>query len=174
MIPMDVRRRVVERAREIMVAHWPTLEDSPGACLYLTWATVRALAEEGIGSVMLAGSATWPRLRPDQDDGVSMTHFGYVWDLNSDDTRLTLAVGEAFPELHVWAGIPETGEYVDLTAGSFPAQCLALIGMDWPGDLPPEYLWARPDQFPEGVMYAPTRDGGDVALGYLRRALGHG
>src|SRR4051812_33982043 len=47
----------------------------PGqACLYWAHYTVQVLTALGVRAIIQAGSASWPRLRPDQDDGVSPTH----------------------------------------------------------------------------------------------------
>ena len=70
------------------------------ACLYWAHYTVEVLKALGIRAIIQAGSASWPRLRPDQDDGVSPTHHSYVWEQDSVVTTARLAASQ-MPELHV-------------------------------------------------------------------------
>ena len=127
----------------------------PGqACLYWACYTVQVLKALGVRAIIQAGSASWPRLRPDQDDGVSPTHHSYVWEPDSAVTKARLAAG-AMPELHVWAAIPDRGEIIDMTTRYWPHQCWLSQQRDWPGDKPPTYFWGTANELPEGVLYAP-------------------
>jgi hypothetical protein len=47
------------------------------------------------------------------------------------------------PEIHVWAGIVESQELLDLSTGAWPAACQRLLGLDWPGIRPPEFFWGK-------------------------------
>lgn len=136
-----------------------------GACLLYAGATVTTAAAHGRHLVLQAGTALWPRVRPEQDDGVSSTHFGYEWD-PPNVTRHLMAGN--MPEMHVWAGDPLTQELIDLTTGHFPAQCKALIGAAWPGDLPPAIWWGPAKDLPEGALYEPNRDATLLAHQLLR------
>ena len=117
-----------------------------GSCWYCARAVVEAAKKYDKRLVLRAGSAYWERLTPAQDDGVAGTHFGYVWEPNSYQTRLTISRMKAgdlstLPEMHVWAADPSMGDVVDLTSGLFPAQAMKISGMDWPGKLPPKHFW---------------------------------
>ena len=61
--PLQLKEAVVKRARELVVETWPDIELA-GGCLYLTWAVCSLLGAANIKTVMLAGSLSWPRLRP--------------------------------------------------------------------------------------------------------------
>jgi hypothetical protein len=124
------------------------------ACLYWAHYTVEVLTALGIRAIIQAGSASWPRVRPDRDDGVSPTHHSYVWEPDSAVTKARVAAGE-MPELHVWAAIPARGEIIDMTTRYWPKQCRLIQGLDWPGDQPPSYFWGAAGELPEGVLYAP-------------------
>jgi len=143
----------------------------PGqACLYWANYTVEVLRALGLRAIIQAGSASWPRLRPDQDDGVSPTHHSYVWEPDSAVTKARLAAG-LMPELHVWVAIPHRREVVDMTTRYWPEQCLLIQQRDWPGDKPPKYCWGTADELPEGVLYAPDMKAIALALRLLKGGL---
>ena len=143
----------------------------PGqACLYWAHYTVEVLKALGVLAVFQAGSASWPRLRPDQDDGVSPTHHSYVWEPDSVVTKARIVAG-AMPELHVWAAIPEHGEIIDMTTRYWAEQCRLIQKLDWPGDKPPTYFWGTADEMPAGVMYAPDMTAIALALHLLKGDL---
>ena len=132
-------------------------------CLYWADTVVNQLAARGISAIIQAGSLMWPRIRPEQDDGVSPTHFSYVWDAHSPLT-MSRVRQRLLPEMHVWAAIPMANEIIDLTTKFLPHQCKQIIGYDWPGDLPPDYLWATVAELPAGVIYDPSIEAIAVAL----------
>lgn len=69
---------LVRLVRDRVHAKYPDVP-ADGACLYLAAEMVLALQDAGYTDVWLqAGSASWPRLRPEQDHGVSDTHFSYA------------------------------------------------------------------------------------------------
>jgi hypothetical protein len=139
------------------------------ACFYFAVFAIENLREKGVRAILQAGTAGWPRIRPEQDDGVCPTHFSYVWSPLDPASRIALMQG-LMPEVHVWAAIPETGEIVDFTSGKFPEQARKLVGFDWPGDLPPKYLWAR--KLPKGAYYTATMDATKFVLMQAVRAFG--
>lgn len=113
--------------------------DEQAACLFLTVCVIHVASKHGIRLVPQAGSCFWRRVPIEMDDGAMVTHFGYQWEL-SPRTIFEIK-NNRLPEIHVWAGDPITQEVVDLTAGSFPAQCKTLTGEDWFMPLPPSYIW---------------------------------
>lgn len=142
-------------------------DHAQNACLYWSQAAVDVLTDLGHRAIIQAGSCSWPRVFPHQDDGVSATHMSYVWDPGSDLTREMLAQGK-MPEMHVWVALPERGEIIDMTTGFWPANCLAILGMDWPGPKPPEYFWGTEEDLPNGVVYDPDVQAIGWALWALR------
>jgi hypothetical protein len=137
------------------------------ACLYWAHYTVAVLKALGIRAVIQAGSASWPRLRPDQDDGRSPTHHSYVWEPDSVATKARLVACD-LPEIHVWAAIPERGELIDMTTKYWPEQCQLIQGLGWPGDKPPTYFWGTADELPDGVIYRPDMKAIALALRLLK------
>lgn len=131
-------REVMERALEFARDHAIPEE---ATCLYLAYYGALELAERGVRPVLQAGSAGWPRVRPQDDDGINPTHFSYMWSPDEKPSRMALDVG-LMPEMHVWIGLPDAGQIVDFSAGLFPVQARKLMGYDWPEELrPPAYFW---------------------------------
>lgn len=148
------RQMMIERVASIMEYEHP--KTIQAACLYWAATLIDELSVNGIRGILQAGTLMWPRIRPEQDDGVSPTHFSYVWEANSSTTRTRIAQG-LMPEMHVWVGIPETQEIVDLTTRYLKGQCQQLIGHEWIGDDPPHHLWCKCEELPPGVIYRPDR-----------------
>jgi hypothetical protein len=142
-------------------------EERSVGCLYYAAAVCQTLRQRGVRAILQAGEAQWPRLRPEQDDGVSPTHFGYVWEPHSPTTLARLAQN-LLPELHCWAGIPATHEIIDPTTRYWPQRCQAALGRDWPGDRPPDDLWCKGEELPPGVVYRPALGAIRVVMRYLR------
>ena len=149
----EIKERVKQEAKH--------LENSIGACLQYAHHTADVINEYGIRALIQGGTMCWPRVTPEQDDGVSSTHFSYVWEPDSKTSRFALAFG-ALPEIHVWVGIPETNEIVDLTTGKFPEACPVLLGEPWLGPRPPDYLWQK--GCPERVVYEANQEATLYAL----------
>ena len=124
-----------------------------GGCVYLAHHTLEVLAEAGIPCCIQAGTMCWPRVTEEQDDGVSSTHFSYVWEPEHPRSQEQMRAGR-LPELHAWVGIPATQEVVDLTTRNFPKACMAVLGEPWLGPKPPDYLWQR--ELPDWVVYEPN------------------
>ena len=129
-----------------------------GSCLY--WAQVGCveLWKRGVRALPQAGSMSWPILMPGdpEDDGVRPTHLSYEWGEGGVDSQLAIGMG-ALPEVHVWIGIPGTGEIVD-----FSTRWLRLaaerLGLEWRTPEPPNYVWCRGEDLPAGVVYQPKLD----------------
>lgn len=117
----------------------------------------------GLKAIVQAGSSSWPRLRlPEEDDGVVNTHYSYVYTPGS--ALEAVAKGE-LPEVHVWVGVPSSGEIVDLTARYLPGLCRAT-GMAWTAD-EPDYLWDS--RLPPHVRYEPSEEATVLALHFMRQ-----
>ena len=152
-----------------VAAHAPPDAARTALCFYYAAFGVEALREAGLRAVIQAGSASWPIIDLDKDDGVQMTHFSYQWSPNEIQSRLAIA-GGAMPEMHVWVALPDSGELVDFTTGFWPEQAKLLTGLDWPGPKPPNYLWDK--KLPRGVQYTPIRDAVTFALWAAAKTFG--
>lgn len=138
------------------------------ACLYFAKTTCDVLHEQGIRASVQAGSAQWPRIRPDQDDGVCNTHFGYVFS-DCEQTRQRFQAC-LLPEMHCWVALLQERVIIDLTTRFWPQQCLESQKMDWPGDQPPPYLWTDSGgKLPPRVLYRPEPLACIMALTLLRK-----
>jgi len=147
--PAHIQREVIAATKVRVDALSP--EMSAGACLYWASETVRELSRRGTRAIIQAGSASWPRVRPEDDDGIIDTHFGYVFE-RSDRDRERFNRG-LLPELHCWAAIPDTGELIDLTTGYQMDQARETAALDWPAPELPPYYWGR--VLPERWYYKP-------------------
>lgn len=142
-----------------------------GLCLYSGYFAVRELRKRGLNAQIQAGSAQWPLITPEMDDGVRPTHFGYVWgEVPVDPFKIAQGL---LPEMHVWAAIAETGLVVDMAAGWFPAQAKAIQNFDWPGPKPPKFVWATAEQMPDWAVYQPAEDAIRLTLGLVYRMFGY-
>lgn len=120
-----------------------------GSCILVSALTFDLLNQLGIKAFVQAGTSCWPRV--DHDDGVSPTHMSYVWELSNDTfTRLQSNI---LPEVHAWVVVPDDRVIIDLTTLFWPKQCEITINTNWPGKLPPKYLWCSYDQIPPNVIY---------------------
>ena len=125
-----------------------------GCCVLAAGITAKLLFKRGHKAIIQAGTAQWPRIHPHQDDGVSPTHFGYVWEPDSPRNKLIQSLGY-LPELHAWCAILPSHEIIDMTTGLVAENCLKMIGADWPGPKLPPYIWATPQDLPDRVIYHP-------------------
>ena len=126
---------------------------SPAAAA-ATAPALRVLERRGVRALLQAGSMEFPM--GGIDDGVNATHFSYIWEPESAETRARIA-REEMPEMHVWVGLPDSGEILDVTTCFHQTQARRL-GLLWRGPAPPPFLWERADQLPgRGVIYIPER-----------------
>lgn len=140
-------QKIIERLKQ--VDEW-----RPGRCLYVAHYVAEMLHEAGERAVIQAGSLQWPRIRAEDDDGVSPTHFSYMWEVDSPLNWQQL-IRELLPEMHVWVGLPERQQILDFSVVWLPVECERLLGLDWTNEMPPEWLWCDVEGLPERVVYTP-------------------
>ena len=111
--------------------------------------------------MLQAGSAFWPRIRPEDDDGVVSTHFGYRWNGVDDPLTASFLAAGRLPELHVWLALSPTfcpvvdgPVLIDPTTGDWPERA-SLADLEWTAAQPPEFLWATEAEYDAlaGVSY---------------------
>jgi hypothetical protein len=139
-------------------------ETKEGSCIFAAGLASKIISRQGPRCIIQAGTACWPRIYEHQDDGVSSTHFSYVWE-HSPTTMSRISQG-LLPEMHAWCAIPETNEIIDMTTIFAPIQCKKMIGEDWPGPRLPAYIWATPDNLPDNVIYKPYQTATILAMRY--------
>lgn len=163
---------IITRAEQIFrqvvgVHHDRIREVTPyGLCPYWAWAVVTAARERGKRLVMQAGSASWRMVPPHLDDGVSATHFSYMFEPDNPTNRLALAAG-VMPEMHVWAGDPVCQELVDLSTRDVRSQAERLLGATWQEADLPRFIWSRHGELPAGTIYRPSMDATVIAARML-------
>lgn len=142
---------IAECVRTLYKARYAHIEESAG-CVMWAEATRRVLKEQlGIQAFVQAGTANWPLIPDELDDGVCCTHFGYVFEAPVAYYRFAQGL---LPEMHAWVVLPEHEEIIDLTTGFQPMQCKRMIGKEFhPSVRPPPYLWCKWDALPHGWRY---------------------
>jgi hypothetical protein len=160
------RKALVRDARKLAAETFPDTEGKPGCCLFLAWATCVVAERYGLKLLMYAGSAAWPCMDDEHDDGYSPNVFEYVFDPNDHQTIARLSAG-MLPEMHVWAGNPRTGDIIDLSTGDLPQQALETAGIEWKAATPPDHWWGPASRLPKYASYKPSPIAGRVAAGLL-------
>lgn len=110
-----------------------------GRCLYYSAAALLLFKNLGVDACLQAGSLSWPMIRMEEDDGVSPTHFSYMWEGLTAKNLTRLASG-LLPEIHVWVALPKERQVVDFSTGELPEEARRLK-VTWTGPTPPDYLW---------------------------------
>jgi hypothetical protein len=168
-LPIERRQLIVADVRRIMEREHPAYIER--RCL--DWSRMllkRLRAESGVRAVIQAGSFSWPIVPEDLDDGVSPTHFSYVWEPESTVSRQRFRDG-LIPEMHIWVGLPETQEIVDLTTCFLP-ELVVQAGLKWRTPAPPPFLWVTQDELPERVLYKPDKLAIALALHFAKQIDG--
>lgn len=162
------KKAIVERAYAIAGDRAST-DRSRGTCFYLADAVVRAAREHGHRLIIQAGTAYWPRVTDETDDGEEPNQFGYCWESTFEDGLAYVAKHGTLPEMHVWAADPAAQEIVDLSIGQLPSLCEALAGLPWKAPEPPRWVWQPFGDFPDLTSYVPTMEATALALFILKR-----
>lgn len=167
----EERAGVVRASKEFVRKVWTERHGSfpsdTRSCLYDAVSLQVHLFSLGIDTMLQAGTTQWPFRRPEDDDGVSPTHFSHRWEISFNEGLRIFLITGALPEMHVWlaqrGGVhaPEDA-IIDPTAGSWPERA-AEYGYPWLTPRPPDFLWVTPrelmtlsrDSFPLGITYAP-------------------
>lgn len=145
------KREIVGRIRERVRRYSAHLASSPGTCVTHSNVAMLELLPLGFKATLQAGSAYWPRRGLDYDDGTP-THFGFVWEPDAPQSKYANGLGY-LQEIHVWVGLSDTQEVIDLTTGKLPECCKIMLEFDWPGPKPPDYFWGH--MLPPDVRYEP-------------------
>ena len=161
------RNTVVEDIRQIMSKNFVG-SNMGAACLYWAKAACIRLRDAGHNAQLQAGTAAWRRVPEHLDDGIVDTHFGYEWNADSPEIEAALLAGR-LPEMHVWAAIPERNQIIDMTTGFQVEQCSEMLGMDWPAEHPPDWLWIDCDKIGgTGFVYEPCVEAIRLSYGLLK------
>lgn len=139
-----------------------------GLCLPLAVEIIRELSRFNVRAVLQAGSAQWKCMAI--DDGVSSTHFAYMWEMSPLTQQRLL--NNMLPEMHCWVGIPSTQEIVDVSTNDLVEQAKLRAGINWTAELPPDYIWAGRDSFPSDARYMVDPIATAVALRFAIRGYG--
>ena len=151
-----IDKQTEQRIRTIYDKIVPDTVPIFGTCLFWSIAVIIALGKKE-RCLMQASTCLWPRINMAEDDGIVLTHFGYEWHPESINNQLKMNQG-MMPELHTWVGLPDKQRIIDFSTVFFPEQCKKLIGLDWTGPLPPQYLDVSIQKLPDYVVYKASMD----------------
>lgn len=163
-IESSLKDDIVHSARQFIKENYPTLKPS-AACLYSAFAILKEIHSRQlkVRAMPNAGSMHWPCIDLTKDDGIGNTHFAYVWSPSSIQSQISIAFGN-LPEMHVWVVLPETNELIDICTGAFPSAYHEITDNTWSGPLPPDYIWGRFEDLPNGVYYEAIREASELSF----------
>ena len=153
--PRGVKRRIVKDAEKIFRKKYSRLCTDPnrgGMCPYWALAVIEAGNKNGRNLVLMAGSMQWQFVPDHLDDGVSNNAFSYMWSPEDPRSRYAMAMG-MLPEVHVFAGDPQTQEIIDLSTRDFKRIAENSFGFNWRTADPPRYVWAKREDLPSEARY---------------------
>jgi len=173
MIDPALRRRLVDEARCLHRRLWPDLGAvrDTRSCLFLAVCLQGVIARRaGVRTMLQAGTAQWPFRRPQDDDGVSATHYSYHWQGLRDPLTHAMVEAGRLPELHVWLAHRDPDTIIDPTSGTWPERA-AEGGREWLTPRPPDFLWHTVEEmgdlaesdFDLGITYAPDPAACEIA-----------
>lgn len=153
---------------------WMTDKLPTGRCLYASLMAYILLKDVYPDVFVQAGSMSWPIVTPENDDGVSPTHFSYKWSPHEPQSILAMFT-HGMPEMHVWLAIPSRKELIDMTTYEIPALAATVAGCRWKAPPPPDFIWVPFDGLPEFTVYKAEKDAINMAMAFMCEAiqLGH-
>lgn len=167
MTPQHTKGEIYRIVCERFDKWYPTAAQHPGGqCVRWACTLMGVALERGLRPKIQAGSMSWPIVTPEQDDGVSPTHFSYEWSPGSPESLMQLATG-GLPEMHVWVALPDQNEILDFSTKSFPEEA-KRHGLVWRTPPPPDYLWCRAGEQPPRVHYKPDLQAIAFILNHMR------
>ncbi len=147
--PLAVRREIVKEAERIFKEKYAQERLNAvggGSCVFWALATLEAGKKFGKNFIIQAGSLQWQYVPNHLDDGVSSTHFSYMWDPTNPLSRRALRMG-MLPEVHVWVADPEAQEIIDLSTRGLKEQARNMGVTNWHTASPPRYFWVTLDEY---------------------------
>ena len=152
----QLKRKIIKDAEKIFRKRYAKLctdQSGGGMCPYWALAVIEAGKKNGRNLVLMAGSMQWQFVPTHLDDGVSNNAFAYMWSPNDARSRYAMSMG-MLPEVHVFAGDPETQEIIDLSTRDFKRIAQNSFGFDWRTADPPRYVWAKREDLPSDARYS--------------------
>ena len=171
---MTINRDHVRQTAIALVAQRFPHVPAHRACLYLSLATCVLLDGHGVRAVPQAGSASWPMAPADApDDGVSATHYSYVYTPGSQPYGNDTPDLMNLPEVHCWAAVPETQEIIDFTTCHLPQLCEeGGVGDQWANGTPDPYIWEDARKLRDRrILYAPHPEACEMVLALIHNLI---
>lgn len=160
-----IRVKVAERIKLLAETNGEEIDEA-ATCFWTTiigWQFINERIKAGNfpkGSRVLiqAGTMSWPFVTHEQDDGVSPTHFTYLFEPDAIGNVINLLTG-ALPEMHCWLALyqPRKGwSLIDLCSRYHKTQFKRLMpGSEWKAPDPPDYVWGGNESLPDATLYQP-------------------
>jgi hypothetical protein len=76
-----------------------------------------------------------------------------MWSPQETVSQIADAMGQ-MSEIHVWVGVVEPPQLIDLSTGGLMADFRAKLDLEWLADPPPDYLWCD-GRLPPAAIYEP-------------------
>lgn len=160
-----IRQRVKTRLSEFEGIAEIKVEAS---CFWHTMTAWRFLNERikdgtfpaGSRSLIQAGTLSWPIVPEDQDDGVSPTHYTYLYEPDNPMNFILMLTGQ-LPEMHCWNAVTIPGKspvLIDLCTRYLPEMMRTTCvngPLEWRTPAPPDYIWRSAHSIPHRVRYEP-------------------
>lgn len=138
-------------------------------CLYQAVALQIVLGLAGLKTMLQAGTAQWPYLRREEDDGKGSTHFAYKWEGPETPVNAARIREGQLPEFHCWVAHRDPDTIIDPTTSTWPIRA-RIGGYQWTNSFPPDYLWVTTEglkdlslQYGFQITYAPALDACQIA-----------
>lgn len=163
----DVRQRI----SDAIEMHFTFLMDqvdklptpnTPGYCAVWAMAAAVACFGEGVQADVVGGTSNW---QCNRDPAPSPTHVGHFWqDESVDDIQRKYLSKGILPEMHLWAYAREYNLIIDPSTRSIKPLA-ASCGVRWDDSEPepPQTLFCKTDELPEGWFYVPHSNASSLA-----------
>lgn len=150
-----MKQSIIELSRKLVEYKFPEVP-AEQSCLYASYVlkfNIQLFLKKN--AIIKAGSMSWPMIDMSHDDGVSPTHFSYIW------TPGSILINDKLPEIHVW--VECDNHIIDMNTKYLPNLCETMSGYKWAGKMPPDYLWAEKNNLPAYVIYKSYDDASKLA-----------
>lgn len=162
------KRRILQLTEDTVDIILPEGARRSRACFYYTLALYMTLKSfhPKLRVYIQAGSASFRAVPEEKDDGVSPTHYSYVYSGE-------MTPGIPLPEVHCWLCIiddDEVGWLIDPTVRFLP-ELSESLGIKWETPAPPNCLWEEVGRIPFGYHYHPIPEACEYIGGLMRSLL---
>lgn len=130
---------IIKMARTKVALHKPKSIPLERSCVHHAFFLYKTLFQMGYNAKMKAGSAQFEAVSKEMDDGVSATHYSYIFE---PEIGFPLLRAGNLPECHAWVEYRYRGiKYVVDATTCFLPKLVESTPIVWSAPSPPDYLW---------------------------------